>query len=68
MEGSMQRRPEHSASLDERIADHARRIRDEAKAMPPGKERQEMVRRARQAEVAAHISEWISSPGLRPPE
>jgi len=65
----MQRqRTQHAASLDERIADHAQRIRNEAKALPPGRERQEMVRRARQAEVAAHISEWISSPGLRPPE
>jgi len=47
----MQRqRTQHAASLDERIADHAQRIRNEAKALPPGRERQEMVRRARQAE------------------
>jgi hypothetical protein len=26
-----------------------------------------LLRRARQAETAAHINEWLRSPGLRPP-
>jgi hypothetical protein len=30
--------------------------------------RQLLLRRARQAETAAHISEWLSSPGLASPK
>jgi hypothetical protein len=26
-----------------------------------------LIRRARQAETASHINEWLNSPGLRPP-
>jgi hypothetical protein len=29
--------------------------------------RELLLRRARQAETAAHINEWLKSPGLRPP-
>jgi hypothetical protein len=27
-----------------------------------------MIRRARQAETGSHMSEWLRSPGLQPPE
>jgi hypothetical protein len=27
-----------------------------------------LMRRARQAETASHMSEWLKSPGLQPPE
>jgi hypothetical protein len=36
--------------------------------IPPGAVRDEMIRRARRAEIASHINEWLASPGLRPPE
>jgi hypothetical protein len=36
--------------------------------LPPGAARDEMIRRARQAEIASHLDEWLTSPGLRPPE
>ena len=49
--------------LIERLAQEAQRIREEAKKLRPGKERQEMLRKARQAEIAASITQWISSPG-----
>jgi hypothetical protein len=35
---------------------------------PPGKEREELLRKARQAETASRIDEWLSSPGLQPPK
>jgi hypothetical protein len=54
--------------LIERLAEEAHRIREEAKKLRPGKERQEMLRKAREAEIAASITQWISSPGLKPPE
>jgi len=46
----------------------AHRIKEEAKKLRPGKERQEMLRKARQADIAASITQWISSPGVEPPE
>lgn len=41
--------------------------RDEAQALPPGKERDALLKKARQLDTASHINEWLSSPGLRPP-
>jgi hypothetical protein len=58
----------HTSSLEDRLADQAQRFRDQAKTLPPGRERDELMHKARQAETASHINEWVSSPGLRPPE
>lgn len=62
------RRIQHDTPLDQRLAEQAERLRDEARGTPPGIERERLIRRARQAETAAHMQEWLSSPGLRPPE
>ena len=62
------RRFTHAQSLEERLAEEAKRLRAEAKLLPPGAIRDEMIRKARQAEIGSHVSEWLSSPGLRPPE
>jgi hypothetical protein len=64
----MQRRHfTHATTLEERLAQEAERLPQEAKGTPPGIERERMIRRARQAETALHVNEWISSPGLRAP-
>jgi hypothetical protein len=42
--------------------------RDEAKKLPQGKERDTLVRKARQLETASQINQWLSSPELRPPK
>ena len=55
-------------SLEERLAEEAKRLREEAKLLPPGAVRDEMVRKARRAETGSHLTEWLASPGLRPPE
>jgi hypothetical protein len=44
------------------------RLRAEAEKLPRGPERHGLERKARQAETAAQIDEWLKSPGLRPPE
>ena len=64
----LRRRFEQTQSLEARLSEEAKRLRAEAKLLPPGVVRDEMIRRARQAEIAAHINEWLASPGLRPPE
>jgi hypothetical protein len=54
-------------SLEERLADEAKLLREEAKLLPPGAVRDATIRAARQAATGSHMSEWLRSPGLRPP-
>jgi hypothetical protein len=51
------------AQLDQ----EAKRLKQAAWRLPPGSERDELMRRARRLNVAAHLNEWMSSPGLQPP-
>jgi hypothetical protein len=62
------RRFKQSESLEQRLAKEAVRLREEAKLLPPGAARDILIRKARQAETGSHVSEWLQSPGLRPPE
>jgi hypothetical protein len=54
-------------TFEQRLAQQAHRVKERAKALPHGKEREILSRKARQLETASRISEWISSPGLQPP-
>jgi hypothetical protein len=62
------RRFNQTQSLEQRLAEEAKRLRAEAKLLPPGARREETFRKARQAETGSRVSEWLRSPGLRPPE
>ena len=62
------RRFKQEHSLEVRLAEEAESLREEAKVLAPGIERETLLKKARQADVAAHMSEWLRSPGLRPPE
>ncbi|WFU14378.1 hypothetical protein QA643_24640 [Bradyrhizobium sp. CB3481] len=62
------RRFKQTQALEGRLADQAKRLSEQAAHLPPGKQREAIERKARFAHVAAHICEWLSSPGLRPPE
>ena len=57
----------HLAAFDKRLQDVADQAREAAAKLPDGPERDLMLRRASQAETAAHINEWLSSPGLKSP-
>ena len=57
----------HKLPLQDRLALHTSRLKEEAQALQPGPERDAMMRRARQAETGSHVNEWLSSPGLKPP-
>ncbi|MEY9885784.1 hypothetical protein ABIA43_007318 [Bradyrhizobium sp. USDA 328] len=63
----MRRRVKHEDTLEARLAAEAERLREEAKSLPPGAARDEMLRKARQAETGSQMSEWLRSPGLQPP-
>jgi hypothetical protein len=53
--------------LEQRLSKEAHSFREQAKLFRPGTTRAAMLRMAEQAETAAHVSEWLRSPGLRPP-
>jgi alkylhydroperoxidase family enzyme len=48
--------------------DLARSARERAEQLALGPEREALMRKARQLETAAHINEWLGSPGLQPPK
>jgi hypothetical protein len=64
----LRRRFKQTVSLKVRLIEEAKRLREEAKLLPPGAVREALLRRAREAETGAHMTEWLRSPGLRPPE
>jgi hypothetical protein len=61
-------RSNQTSSLEDRLAEQVRRLREEAELLPHGPVREAAFRRVRQAETGARMSEWLMSPGLRPPE
>jgi hypothetical protein len=65
----MQRRRhfKHNLSLEERLAEEAKRLHEQADLLPPGALREAVERKAWEAETGAHISDWLLSPGLQPP-
>ena len=61
------RRFKQNEILEDRLEAQAKKMRAEAKLLPPGPKRDHLIKRARQAEVGAHMREWLRSPGLQPP-
>jgi len=62
----MERHPLKSV-LALRLEEQAKLLRKEAQGTPPGIERDKLIRKARQAEAAAHLQQWLTSPGLKSP-
>ena len=56
------RRFKQTVSLEERLSEEAKRLREEARSLPPGAAREALLRKARQAETGSHMSEWLRSP------
>ena len=63
----LRRRFKQTVTLEERLSAFAKEARERAMKLPPGFERDDLLRRARQADTAMHVQEWVSSPGLQPP-
>ena len=61
------RRVKQSLNLEERLGLEAIRLNEQARQLPLGAERDRLLRLARQANIAAQMSEWLRSPGLRTP-
>lgn len=62
------RRFRHQLSLPERLSAWVKQVQAQALSLPPGPERDALLKKARQADVAYHLHDWIKSPGLRPPK
>jgi hypothetical protein len=58
-------RRKQTVSFDERLQRVARDAREAAQRLPRGQEREMLLRKARQAETAADINGWLTSPGLQ---
>lgn len=59
------RRFKQTVPFKDRLMIFARDLREEASLMPPGHNRDELLRRARRADTAAQLDEWVRSPGLQ---
>jgi hypothetical protein len=55
------------ALLQSRLALAAWRLKEEAKVLPRGAEREALIK-ARQMETASHVNDWLSSPAVQPPK
>jgi hypothetical protein len=62
------RRFTQTKSLKERLFEEAQNLRDGANLLPYGPVRDAALRKARQTETAAHMDDWLNSPGLRSPK
>jgi hypothetical protein len=62
------RRFKQTVPLEERLRIQAETDRQKAKSLPPCREREDLLLRARRADTASHLTEWLNSPGLQPPK
>ena len=62
------RRFKQSNSLKDRLASWAAEVRQKAEELPAGPERDVLLKKASQADTAAHLEDWANSSGLRPPK
>jgi hypothetical protein len=65
---SHRRRVTQTQTLEQRLAVMALEIRAKAQQLKAGPERDAMLKKAREAETAAHLSDWVNSAGLQPPK
>jgi hypothetical protein len=63
----MLQRSQPRTTLQSRLLILATRLKAEADALPHGPLRDATIRKARHAETASNMDEWLSSPGLQAP-
>jgi len=60
----MQRHPDTQLSFDRRLTKELAAVQEQADKLPPGPEKDALLTKIRQFEVARHVNEWLASPGL----
>jgi hypothetical protein len=63
----MARFTNNTPSLFERLTVEKKRLQAEATQLGPGSARNKLLEKLRELDVAVHINEWLSSPGLQAP-
>lgn len=66
--GSFRRRFKQTTPLKERLEAFAAEARGQAANLRPREETDALLKKARQADTAAHLDDWANSRGLRPPK
>lgn len=59
---------EHELSFEEKLSLQAKRLSEEARRLPNGREREELLRRALHADTASHMTQWLPYVALRGPK
>jgi hypothetical protein len=62
------RRFKNTLTFPDRLKAFSEELKTKAAELRPGPEQEALLRRARQADIAAHIEDWANSPGLQPPK
>lgn len=64
----MKRQRSKPHTFEDSLAAQKSRLEAELAKTPHGPDRDVLVKKIRQLDVAAHMNEWLTSPGLKPPE
>ena len=62
------RRFKQAQVFKDRLDAFAKDARKRADELPAGSAKDDLLRKARQADTASHLDEWANSPGLQPPK
>lgn len=58
-------RLKQTSTLPDRLAEHVKRLSEQASLMEPGSERDDALQKVQEAETAIHLNEWLTLPGHR---
>jgi hypothetical protein len=64
----MQRRRSVPHTFEENIAAEKAKLEAQLVKLKPGPQMDSVLKKIRQLNTAAHMSEWLTSPGLQPPK
>ena len=62
------RRFKHTLSLSQLLIRDVEQLKTRLARLPPGPERDQLLKQIRQNEIAGNIDRWLTSPGLQPPQ
>jgi hypothetical protein len=55
-------------TIEEKWHQQAEATKSEAEKLPEGRERDALMTKARRLQTASEVNQWLSSPGLKPPQ
>jgi hypothetical protein len=64
---TMRRRGSFPHNFEDQIAAEKVRLEAQAAELPHGPEKEALLKKIRQLDIASHVNEWLSSPELRAP-